>query len=224
MDNRDQSLEFVRPAVAALAGYVPGEQPQTGGWTKLNTNENPYPASPSVAEAIAAAVERGLQIYPDPSATEFRKAAAEIFGVDPDWILPANGSDENLTILVRTFVDPHETVAFPYPGYVLYDTLAQIQGARTEPLLLSDDWSFTAPTIARARRSKLALVPNPNSPSGTFWSDQQLQDLRPDKGILVLDGAPLAPVGPGLRRARRSESGQPPDVSRTRSAAGSRRR
>lgn len=192
---------LVRPVIASLSGYVPGEQPQNRGWTKLNTNENPYPPSPRVAEAIQEAASR-LQVYPDPSARSFREAAAAVYDIDPAWILPANGSDESLMILIRTFVDPHETISFPYPGYVLYQTLAGIQGSHTTPLLLDADWQMNDDGFALAAYSKLCLVPVPNSPSGTTLNQDTLQRMIPDTGLLVLDGAyadfAAAPLEPGM--------------------------
>src|SRR5690606_24210094 len=106
------------------------------GWIKLNTNENPYPPSPRAIEAIAQALRGRLNIYPDPLGRKFCQAAASLFNLEPDWFLPANGSDENLTILMRAFVDPHEAVAYPYPSYILYETLADIQGAKCRRLTL----------------------------------------------------------------------------------------
>ena len=183
-------MSLFRPAVDRIEGYVPGEQPQERGWVKLNTNENPYPPSPHVVAAIQAAAGGRLNLYPDPLATKFRKAAAALFGVEPDWLLPANGSDENLTMILRTFVDPGDLVVYPYPSYILYETLADIQGAAHERLVLNRDWSWDLgkcrPTIERA---KLVLVPNPNSPSGTRWSDDDILALVPPRGLLVLDEA-----------------------------------
>ncbi|MFM9024506.1 MAG: aminotransferase class I/II-fold pyridoxal phosphate-dependent enzyme, partial [Planctomycetaceae bacterium] len=116
---------LVRPDIAALAGYVPGEQPQGGDWIKLNTNENPYPPSSAVALAVAAAAAgRALAKYPDPLATAFRARAADILGVDPGWIICGNGSDDLLTILVRTFVGVGECLRTATPSYILYRTLA----------------------------------------------------------------------------------------------------
>src|SRR5258708_20471665 len=106
--------------IGRIEGYTPGEPPQEPGWVKLNTNENPYPPSPKVVEAIRTAAAGRLNLYPDPLATKFRTAVAPLFGVEPDWILPANGSDENLTMLLRSFVDPHDLVPYPYPSYILY--------------------------------------------------------------------------------------------------------
>ncbi len=117
-----------RPDIDRIEGYTPGEQPQEAGWIKLNTNENPYPPSPAVRAAVIAAAEGRLNIYPDPLATAFRKKAAALFGVDPDWVLPGNGSDECLTLITRAFVDPGELVTFPYPSYILYETLGRLAG------------------------------------------------------------------------------------------------
>ena len=97
---------FVRPHIARMAGYVPGEQPQEGGFIKLNTNENPYPPSPRVKQALSEAVSDRLRLYPDPMATEFRRTVAELHGVEPDMVLAGNGSDDLLTILTRAFIGP----------------------------------------------------------------------------------------------------------------------
>src|ERR1700677_714356 len=97
--------DYLRPNIRAMAGYVPGEQPQAGTFIKLNTNENPYPPSPRVVAAIQAALTGDrLRKYPDPTGTAFRKAAARVLDVDPDAILIGNGSDDLLTILTRAYV------------------------------------------------------------------------------------------------------------------------
>ena len=70
-------MSLFRPNVDRLAAYVPGEQPQEPGWVKLNTNENPYPPSPLVVEAIERMARALLNVYPDPVGKSFRKAAAE---------------------------------------------------------------------------------------------------------------------------------------------------
>lgn len=171
----------VRPDIAALAGYVPGEQPQGGKWIKLNTNENPYAPSPAVERAIiSTAAGRTLAKYPDPMATVFRMRAAEILGVDPDWIICGNGSDDLLTILVRTFVGAGECLRMPYPSYILYRTLAGIQGAACDEFHYSSDWTladgFAAPRVAGGD-VKLAIIANPNSPSGTLLPKTRIKEL-----------------------------------------------
>ena len=170
-------MSYFRPAVDALAGYVPGEQPQAGKFIKLNTNENPYPASPAVAQAVRAVLERGLERYPDPLATGFRTRAAEVLGVEPDWILAANGSDEILTLVTRAFVGEGELLRLPYPSYILYKTLAEIQGARSEEVRFAADWSLGDDFASRSVGLKLAFLPNPNSPSGTVLSPERVLEL-----------------------------------------------
>lgn len=158
---------FVRPEILAMAGYVPGEQPQESGYIKLNTNENPYPPSPAVRLAIEEALARGLQKYPDPLASVFRRKAAEVLGLEPDWILCGNGSDDILTIATRTFAGPGQRVRLPYPSYILYRTLAQIQGADSEEVCFRPDWSLPEEFSQPAEALRLVFLPNPNSPSGT---------------------------------------------------------
>jgi histidinol-phosphate aminotransferase len=161
-----------------MEGYVPGEQPQGGKWIKLNTNENPYPPSPAVARAIVATAEgRTLAKYPDPVATVFRMRAAEVLGVEPDWILCGNGSDDILTILVRTFVGEGEWLRIAYPTYILYRTLAGLQGAQCEEVPYERDWSLSDAFARPHEKLRLAFLANPNSPSGTVVAPVRVREL-----------------------------------------------
>jgi len=170
-------MSYFRPEIEAMTGYVPGEQPREGEVVKLNTNENPYPASPAVGDAIRAVLDRGLTRYPDAIGQPFRLAAAEVLGIDPDWILCGNGSDDILTIATRAFVGQGQLLRLPYPSYVLYKTLAQIQGAQSEEVHFQENWTlgddFTAPTADL----RLAFLPNPNSPSGTMIEPDRILEL-----------------------------------------------
>jgi histidinol-phosphate aminotransferase len=170
-------MSYFRPTIDAMTGYVPGEQPQAGKFIKLNTNENPYPASPAVREAIKAVAERGLERYPDPMATGFRRRAGEVLGVDPEWILCGNGSDEILTLVTRAFVGEGQRLRLPYPSYILYKTLAQIQGAESEEVRFHSDWSLGDDFAAGAKDLRLAFLPNPNSPSGTMIPSERILEL-----------------------------------------------
>lgn len=171
-------MSYVRPEIAGVKGYVPGEQPRgREKFIKLNTNENPYPCSPAVGRAIAAVVERGLQRYPDPLAEAFRVRAAALLGVEPNWILCGNGSDDILTIVTRAYVGQGDCLRLPYPSYILYKTLAQLQGAEAEETRFQQDWSLGDDFAARRSRLKLAFLPNPNSPSGTVLSAERILEL-----------------------------------------------
>jgi histidinol-phosphate aminotransferase len=157
---------FFLPHVDRMAGYTPGEQPRDGGYIKLNTNENPYPPSPRVLGAIAAAAWESLRRYPDPVGTAFRETAARRHGVEPEMILAGNGSDDLLTILTRAFVGPGDLIVSPAPSYILYKTLAEIQDARYHEIPFRDDWSLD-PAAFDGLGARLVFLANPNSPSGT---------------------------------------------------------
>src|SRR4029079_16528205 len=169
---------YVRPEIAAMDGYTPGEQPQGGKFIKLNTNENPYPPPPGIRRAVEEVLERGLQKYPDPMANAFRTRGAELLKLpSKDWILCGNGSDHLPTICTRAFVGPGDLLRLPYPSYILYRTLAQLQGARWEEVRFNNDWSLPAAFGAAAAGLKLAFLPNPNSPTGTMVSREAILEL-----------------------------------------------
>jgi histidinol-phosphate aminotransferase len=170
-------MPYFRPEIEAMAGYVPGEQPQDGEFIKLNTNENPYPPSPAVTWAVEEAIPR-LRKYPDPTAGPFRRRAADVLGVDPGWILCGNGSDDILTIVTRALVGQGEALRFPYPSYILYRTLAELQGARSlEDVHFEPDWSLPGGFAKACEGVKLAILANPNSPSGTVVPPEKVLEL-----------------------------------------------
>lgn len=181
--------QFLRPAIRAMAGYTPGEQPRGDGIIKLNTNENPYPPSPRALAAIADLVSGDrLRKYPDPLGTAFRQTAGRVLDVDPEAILIGNGSDDILTILTRAFVPEGGLVVSPTPSYLLYQTLAEIQGAKFEAVPFTPEWTLPRPWPKP--RANLTLVPNPNSPTGTLIALGQLEALAQElQGPLVIDEA-----------------------------------
>src|SRR5437588_5753348 len=172
-----------------MSGYVPGEQPRAGAFVKLNTNENPYPPSPRVFDALRAALTGDrLRKYPDPVGTAFRETAGRVLGVDPDGILIGNGSDDVLTIVTRAFVPEGGLVVSPTPSYLLYRTLAELQGARLQTVPFTADWQLLSPWPLP--RANLTFLPNPNSPSGTMVGAAGLDRLVEElKGPLLLDEA-----------------------------------
>src|SRR6185369_3728130 len=138
--------QYLRAAIRAMSGYVPGEQPRDGEFIKLNTNESPYPPSPHVLAALRDAVSGDrLRKYPDPVGTHVRQVIGRVLNVDPDGVLIGNGSDDVLTIVTRAFVPEGGLVASPTPSYLLYRTLAEIQGARFEAVPYIEDWSLPSP-------------------------------------------------------------------------------
>jgi histidinol-phosphate aminotransferase len=166
----------LQPHILRLAGYVPGEQPQGSGFIKLNTNENPYPPSSRVIEAISYALGDRLRLYPDPLATAFRRAAAALHGVEPGMVLAGNGSDDILTIITRAYVGQGQLAAYPTPSYLLYATLIRLQDGREHVVPFADDWSLNPSAFIRLEL-KLVYLSNPNSPSGTSLPRQRVAEL-----------------------------------------------
>lgn len=179
---------YFRSNIAAMTGYVPGEQPQGHRVVKLNTNENPYPPSPRVLGAVRKATNESLRLYPEPLSDTLRSAAAELYGVRPQNVIAGNGSDELLSILLRCFVGPGDRVAYPSPTYSLYDTLIEIQESVRAAIDYPAD--FSLPGSLAAQRAALTFLCNPNAPSGTLVGLPEIEELaRGVAGILVVDEA-----------------------------------
>lgn len=183
-------MSYFRPEIDTLEAYTPGEQPPFGAdVVKLNTNENPYPPSPRALEALRAIQADQLRLYPQPYADEFRASAAAVLGVEPGSILVGNGSDDILTMLFRSVTGPSRRVAYPTPTYVLYGTLAQMQGAPVVEVPFDEDYSLPVTQLTTANAA-LTLIASPNSPSGTRPSNDQLAELASGlDGVLAIDEA-----------------------------------
>ncbi|HEY4184474.1 MAG TPA: histidinol-phosphate transaminase [Polyangia bacterium] len=187
--SKRDALDYVRPGIRALGGYTPGEQQP--GFIKLNTNESAVGPSPRVLEVLAGIADESLRLYPDPVSARLREVAAERFGVSSAQILAGNGSDDCLTILYRTFLDVGDRVAFAWPSYGLYDTLAGIQGAKVTRVPYDRKpkrWEL--PEALGTTGARMTMVANPDNPSSTLAPIETLRRLadRLD-GILVVDEA-----------------------------------
>jgi histidinol-phosphate aminotransferase len=184
------SPKFVRPNIRQMDGYAPGEQPAPGERVvKLNTNENPFPPSAKVMQAIRDVEPEMLRRYPNPTGDAFRNAAAEILGVSADMILCGNGSDDILTIATRTFIAPGGTLAYPDPTYSLYPVLAKLEEAKTITIPWGNEWSLPIEELAESKADAIYLA-NPNAPSGTFVPSSQIATLASKfAGLLLVDEA-----------------------------------
>jgi histidinol-phosphate aminotransferase len=184
------SIPRPRPNVAQMAPYVPGEQPGPGEKViKLNTNENPFPPSPRVLEAIRAIDPEKLRRYPSPKADAFRAVAARVHGVTADMVLAGNGSDEILAIAMRTFVGPGEVLAYPDPTYSLYPVLAEEGEIRVRTVAWKPNWEL--PVEALLTTSPRAIFfANPNAPSGTLVGKSRVRELAlAFDGLVLVDEA-----------------------------------
>ena len=183
-------MSFERDNIKRMAGYASGEQPDDTDTIKLNTNENPYPPSPKALAALADGAAR-LNRYPDPVASGVRIAAAELYGLaSPDWVLVGNGSDDLLTIAVRSFVGEGETLACLEPSYSLYPVLSAIQDATCRLVPLTPDFGLPDDLAAQAAGAKLFFLTNPNAPTGNaFPVDQVERFCREFEGVVLIDEA-----------------------------------
>lgn len=173
--------------VEALAGYVPGEQPHFDGMIKLNTNENPYPPSPKVGEALEVFDWKKLRLYPDPVFAEAREVIARNVGCRPEQVFVGNGSDEILALVTRAFVEVGGTVGYFEPTYSLYSVLAAIRDAKGKPLPLTDDFSCPLPS---EDFSDVFVWTNPNAPTSLMAKPETVAAFaRSYRGVLLVDEA-----------------------------------
>ena len=171
-----------------MSGYTPGEQPKDGEYIKLNTNENPYPPSPGVLNAIRDALNKALRLYPDPVATSARVKIAGVLGTKPERVMAGNGSDDILSIIIRSFAGAGDKVVFPYPSYMLYKTLSELQDGLACAIDFTDDYSLPGDFVVKG--AKVTFIANPNSPSGTMISPEKLSEIAAKiDGVLVIDEA-----------------------------------
>jgi len=181
-------MGYFRDNIEGVKGYEPGFQPKSGDVVKLNTNENPYPPSPKAAEALRRIGAEGLRQYPDPLGDKFRAAAAAVNGVSADCIMCCNGGDDLLTIAFRAFCDEGRAAAYPVPTYSLYPVLAKLQGCRAIEVAFDDE--FNLPAKLAGTGAALTIVCNPNAPSATLVSVEELASLADElSGVLLIDEA-----------------------------------
>ena len=194
-------MSFERAHISRLQGYTPGEQPDSPEIVKLNTNENPYPPPAAVDAALRAIDGADLRCYPPPLADDFRTFAGGMHGLAPESILPVNGGDELLRLLLTTFVDPGETLAIMRPSYSLYPVLAGIAGCRLLEIPLGADWEMPRelPVLLRKQVVKMLILVNPHAPTGRLLPAAWLGALaREFDGILALDEAYVDFIDPVL--------------------------
>jgi len=184
------ALNFIRSTVRQMHGYTPGEQPAPGTRVvKLNTNENPFPPSEQVMQAIRQVQAESLRRYPSPCADDFRAAAGKVLGISPESIIAGNGSDDILTIATRTFIPPGGTLAFPEVTYSLYPVLAKINDAKPHTVPWEKDYSLPVEALLASKADAIYLA-NPNAPTGTYVQPSRVDELAANfDGLLLVDEA-----------------------------------
>ncbi|MDZ4861241.1 MAG: histidinol-phosphate transaminase [Candidatus Hydrogenedentes bacterium] len=182
-------MKYAREMLREVEGYVPGEQPKMAGIVKLNTNENPYPPSPRVLQAVREISTELIRKYPDPGSVRLREAIASRFGYGgPDWVVAGNGMDDVLAMAIRAFVDPGDTIVSPYPTYTLYETLSALHGATFQAVQL--DGEFELPEEIHGVKARMIFIPRPNAPTGVASPIRAMERLcREFAGLVFIDEA-----------------------------------
>lgn len=194
-------MDYQRKNIQRMAGYVPGEQPDSAEVVKLNTNENPYPPCDEVMAALGRIEGDELRRYPLPAAARFCELAAKTHGVGVENIIATNGGDELLRLAIATFVEPGERIGTIEPSYSLYPVLAAAHGAEVFTMDLDDDWMAPSDVAARMNTAgvKVTFVVNPHAPSGSLMKVNKLAELAKGlDGVLVIDEAYVDFVDPIL--------------------------
>ena len=169
--------------------YTPGEQPKDRDVVKLNTNENPYPPAPSVAEAAAALSADELRLYPDPTASALTGALAAAYGVSEREVFVGVGSDDVLAMCFLTFFNSDKPVLFPDITYSFYEVWADLFRIPYETVPL--DERFRVVPSDYMRENGGIIFPNPNAPTGQLMEDADIEKIIASNGdsIVIVDEA-----------------------------------
>ncbi|MFW1690200.1 histidinol-phosphate transaminase [Acinetobacter ursingii] len=187
-----EQMRFWSPEVRELEPYTPGEQPKIQNLLKLNTNENPYPPSPKVVEAVQAVLTHqadALRLYPDPDATQLKQAIATQQNVNVDQVFVGNGSDEVLAHIFKAFFIQDQPILYPDITYSFYPVYSQFFGVKTQQIPLNDDFEIVLDDYRQANGG--IIITNPNAPTSIALSLQQIEQIlqaNPDR-VVVIDEA-----------------------------------
>jgi histidinol-phosphate aminotransferase len=195
-------MAYERPTIQRMHGYVPGKQPPSPDTIKLNTNENPYPPSPAVMQALTGIEPDSLRRYPEPMAEAFRTLAAKVHGVRTEEIVAVNGGDELLRMAITTFVEPGSPIGVLDPSYSLYPVLADIHGSPVVRVPSRDDFTPGDDFAQRMNDAgvQLAFLVNPHAPSGVLLPAQTISRIAGElRCVLLVDEAYVDFVDPELQ-------------------------
>ena len=181
--------KFWSDIVNTLTPYVPGEQPKLKNLIKLNTNENPYPPSPKVLDALKAEAAETLRLYPDPNSDKLKAAIASYYGLQANQVFVGNGSDEILAHVFQALLKHDKPLLFPditYSFYPVYCGLYQIQ---YKTVALNHQFEIDVEDYLQPNGG--IILPNPNAPTGIPLPLAKIEQLlqRNPESVVVVDEA-----------------------------------
>ncbi len=177
--------EFWSARVRDMVPYTPGEQPRDRQFIKLNTNENPYPPAPGVAQAVSDAID-GLRLYPDPECLALRQAVARTVGLRPEQVFCGNGSDEILSFAFQAFFDKAKAITFPDITYSFYEVYVKYLDLTAHTVPLHEDFSLPVEEFFGCEGG--VVIANPNAPTGQAVSAEDLRrivEANSDQVVLI---------------------------------------
>ena len=178
--------KFLSPTLAAVTPYTPGEQPQDQQYIKLNTNESPYLPSPAVIAAVSEHEVEKLRLYSDSACADLLKAAAAHFGLQPEQIMPGNGSDENLFFALRAFCDADHPLAYADITYGCYGVWCGLMHIPSHIIPLKED--FTLDPKDYYGLNQTIVLANPNAPTGIALPRAEIEGIlkaNPNNVVIV---------------------------------------
>lgn len=187
-----EQMRFWSPEVRDLEPYVPGEQPKIQNLLKLNTNENPYPPSPKVVDAVQAVLTHqadALRLYPDPDATALKQAIAKQQNVDVSQVFVGNGSDEVLAHIFKAFFIQQEPILYPDITYSFYPVYSQFFGVQTKQIPLNEKFEIDISDYEQENGG--IIITNPNAPTSIALGLDKIEQVlkaNPNR-VIVIDEA-----------------------------------
>ena len=178
MKNWENNIRKVVP-------YTPGEQPNQPDMIKLNTNENPYPPSPAVAEALKNLSTEELRLYPDPAAEMLVQAIADNYGLDKTQVFVGVGSDDVLAMSFLTFFNSDKPILFPDITYSFYDVWADLFRIPYERPALDEHFHIRKEDYFRENGG--IVFPNPNAPTGVEMPLSEVEEIiQANQDVIVI--------------------------------------
>ena len=180
--------------ILKIVPYVAGEAEVEGvaNPAKLSSNESPLGPSPMAVQAYREAAAT-LERYPDGGATALREALAEHHGASPEQIVCGTGSEQLIDILAMAYSGPGDEVIFGQYGFIIYHLATLASGATPVPVP-EQDFTLDVDALLGAvtDRTRIVFIANPNNPTGTHISKEEVQRLRaglPEHVLLAIDAA-----------------------------------
>lgn len=195
-------MSLIAPHIRSMQGYAYGEQPDDPSIIKLNTNENPYPPSPAVRQALTELDYASLRLYPNATSAKLRSAIAKHCGVAAEQVLVTNGGDEAIRLVAAASLQKDSVMVTAEPGYSLYPVVASVLNARCLPMELGQDFRLVEGAARRCigQQARLVSLPNPNAPSGVLTTTNEIDVFAARfKGMLLIDEAYVDFVDPDLQ-------------------------